>query len=260
MLANRLIMHWIHYLLCVTIIVASGICLEIGIYQYAEIPPNSFTSISYNFNEHLSDVNKLPILQPVIKVSTPEKPKNYTFEPLESVQAIEKIKSKEIILPKAESPNKPNYLVKSDSGLVESHIEEILKGTSLAGHDLAKAILEIEEKYGINAYFTIAVMKLESGNGKSRIAQDKNNLFGLNALDGDSFNKAFSFKTMGDSVEKFGQLISDNYIDKGYKTIEKVSTKYCQANPKWAGVVKGIMENDYSKAVALDKNQLNRVS
>jgi flagellum-specific peptidoglycan hydrolase FlgJ len=142
---------------------------------------------------------------------------------------------------------KPTSNVKSDSGLREANIEEILKGTSLAGHDLEKAILEIEAEFGINAYFTIAVMKLESGNGKSRIAKDKNNLFGLNAIDGDVYNKAFSFKTKGDSVRKFGQLISKNYLDKGYTTIEKVSTKYCQANPKWSGVVKGIMKSDYNK-------------
>jgi beta-N-acetylglucosaminidase len=141
----------------------------------------------------------------------------------------------------------PTSIVKSDSGLEEAHIEEILKGTSLADLGLEKAILEIEEEYGINAYFTIAVMKLESGNGKSKIAKDKNNLFGLNAIDGDQYNKAFSFKTKGDSVQKFGQLISKNYIDKGYTTIEKVSTKYCQANPKWSGLVKSIMKSDYNK-------------
>jgi beta-N-acetylglucosaminidase len=146
-----------------------------------------------------------------------------------------------------ESPHQPTSNVKSDSGLAESHIEEILKGTSLAGFGLEKAILEIEEEYGINAYFTIAVMKLESGSGKSRIAKDKNNLFGLNAIDGDGYNKAFSFKTKIDSVQKFGQLISQNYIDKGYTTVEKVSTKYCQANAKWSGAVKGIMKSDYSK-------------
>jgi flagellum-specific peptidoglycan hydrolase FlgJ len=141
----------------------------------------------------------------------------------------------------------PTSVVKSDSGLVEAQIAEILKGTSLADLGLEKAILEIEELYGINAYFTIAVMKLESGNGKSKIAKDKNNLFGLNAIDGDQYNKAFSFKTKGDSIQKFGQLISENYIDMGYTTVEKVSTKYCQANPKWSGVVKNIMKSDYIK-------------
>lgn len=145
----------------------------------------------------------------------------------------------------AVEPGKPTSTVISDSGLTEDHIAEIFKGTALVGHGLEKAILEIEEEYGINAYFTIAVMKLESGNGKSRIAKNKNNLFGLNAIDGDKYNKSFSFKTKGDSVRKFGQLISKNYVGKGYTTLEKVARKYCQANPKWSRLVKSIMKSDY---------------
>lgn len=145
------------------------------------------------------------------------------------------------------TPSKPTTTVKSDSRLTEEQIAQIFEGTLLADQDLEKTILEIEQEYGINAYFTIAVMKLESGHGKSKIARDKNNLFGLNAIDGDAYNKAFSFETKGDSVEKFGQLISDNYIDKGYTSVEKVASKYCKANPKWSTLVMNIMKKDYKK-------------
>ena len=144
-------------------------------------------------------------------------------------------------------PSKPTTIVKSDSKLTIKHITEIFEGTLLADHGLEETIIEIEREYGINAYFTIAVMKLESGHGKSKIARNKNNLFGLNAIDGDAYNKAFSFKTKGESVRKFGQLISDNYIDKGYTSIEKVAKKYCNANPKWSSLVMSIMKSDYKK-------------
>lgn len=144
-------------------------------------------------------------------------------------------------------PNEPTSVVASDSGLSINQIEKIFEGTELSGHGLEEAILEIEEDYGINAYFTIAVMKLESGNGKSKLAKKKNNLFGLNAIDGDKYNKAFSFKTKGDSVRKFGQLLSKNYVGKGLKTVEKVAKKYCPANSKWSGLVKNIMKSDYRK-------------
>ncbi|MEX2462391.1 MAG: glucosaminidase domain-containing protein [Paenibacillaceae bacterium] len=145
------------------------------------------------------------------------------------------------------TPQKPTSTVRSDSGLTESQIGAIFKGTSLADYGLEKVILEVEAEYGINAYFTIAVMKLESAHGESKIAVNKNNLFGLNALDGDGYNKAFSFKTKADSVQKFGQLISKNYVGKGYTTIEKVSKKYCLANPQWSDLVMSIMLGDYSK-------------
>ena len=90
-------------------------------------------------------------------------------------------------------------------------------------------------------------MKLESGNGKSRLSQTKNNLFGLNATTGSENKKAFSFATKGDSVRKFGQLISKNYVGKGLTTIEKVAKKYCPANGRWSGHVKSIMKSDFRK-------------
>ncbi|WP_336773137.1 glucosaminidase domain-containing protein [Paenibacillus sp. MMO-58] len=151
------------------------------------------------------------------------------------------------ILSVSSDPEKPTSVVESDSGLTEEHIAKLFEKTALADHGLEQAILEIEEEYGINAYFTIAVMKLESGNGKSTLAKKKNNLFGLNALDSDKYNKAFAFETKGDSVRKFGQLLAKNYIDKGYTTIDKVASKYCPANPKWSSLVMNIMKRDYKK-------------
>lgn len=142
-------------------------------------------------------------------------------------------------------PNKPSSKVASDSGLSLEDIDTILAGTALADEGLEQAILEVEEEYGINAYFTIAVMKLESGNGESKIARKKNNLFGLNAIAGDAYNQALSFKTKADCVRKFGQLIADKYVGKGYTTIEKVARKYCPANSRWPGHVKDIMAKDY---------------
>jgi len=144
-------------------------------------------------------------------------------------------------------PVTPSSIVKTDSGLTEEDIELIFEGTALAGNGLEEAILEVEDQYGINALFTIAVMKLESGNGSSRLAKNKNNLFGLNATGKDAHNKAYSFETKGDSVRKFGQLLANNYVGKGYTTIEKVAVKYCPANSKWSGLVKTIMKKDYKK-------------
>lgn len=144
-------------------------------------------------------------------------------------------------------PVVPSSKVETESGLSEEDIARIFKGTDLAEQGLEEAILEVEKMYGINALFTIAVMKLESGNGSSRLAKNKNNLFGLNATGPDPHRKAFAFETKGDSVKKFGQLLADKYVDKGYTTIEKIATKYCPANSKWPSLVKTIMKKDYKK-------------
>lgn len=138
--------------------------------------------------------------------------------------------------------------VESSSGMTEEDVAKLLEGTALEGHGLEEAILGIEEEYGINALFTIAVMKLESGNGKSKLAREKNNLFGLNATGGGNA-KAYRFETKSDSVYKFGSIIAKSYLAKGYSTLEKVGKKYCPANPKWASLVESIMKRDHRKLV-----------
>jgi Muramidase (flagellum-specific) len=130
--------------------------------------------------------------------------------------------------------------VESVSGLTEEEIGVIFEDTDLQGHGLEEAILGIEDEYGINAYFTIAVMKLESGNGESRLAGSKNNLFGMSNGKGGYLR----FKTKADSVRKFGELISENYIGEGYDTIEKISGKYCPPNKEWSALVKNIIKRD----------------
>jgi hypothetical protein len=167
--------------------------------------------------------------------------------PMPRIGAVRPVPQPAVVKRIGAEPGKLKYAVKSDSGLSEDHISKIFKGTALAGNGLEKAVLEIEDKYGINAYFTIAVMKLESGNGKSKLAKSKNNLFGLNAVSGDEGRRASSFKTKGDSVRKFGQLIAKNYVGKGYTTIDKVAMKYCPANSRWPGLVKSIMKGDNRK-------------
>jgi hypothetical protein len=143
-------------------------------------------------------------------------------------------------------PLPPTSAVRSESGLDEEGIRQILKGTDLEGQELESAILEIEEEFGINAFFTIAVMKLESGNGSSRLARKNNNLFGLGATGGGNRN-AYRFDTKADSVRTFGSIISRHYLGKGYTTIDKVARKYCPANSKWAKLVQSIMKTDARK-------------
>jgi len=144
-------------------------------------------------------------------------------------------------------PHKPFDKVQSSSGLTVEAIEALFKGTGLANQGLEKAIMELEDQYGINAYFTIAVMKLESGNGTSKVAKSRNNLFGLNSNNGTGYLR---FKTKVDSVKRFGQLISKNYIGKGYTTIEKIGRKYCPANSKWPGLVKNVINRDYKRVLS----------
>lgn len=137
-----------------------------------------------------------------------------------------------------------NSSVLMKSNLTEEDIRLLIAGTELEG--IEAAIIDVEEKYGINALFTLAVARLESGNGTSRIAQKKNNLFGINAIDGNAFNMATTFDTKSDSVYYFGDLIKNKYVDKGLDTIQKINKKYCTST-SWASKVTDIMKKDSSK-------------
>jgi hypothetical protein len=247
---SKLKQPFIAYLLSVTLLLTIAMIFETGNNNHTDASPN--LSIEADSKVHIADFIKLPLFQPFIKNSFII-PSNSTTREVKIIDsAAEKSFARPISKPDdnkeiAAAPLKPTSTVKSDSGLNEAQIEEIFKGTSLAGYGLEKAVMEVEEEDGVNAFFTIAVMKLESANGKSKIAMDKNNMFGLNAIDGDEYNMALSFNTKGDSVRKFGQLLSINYVDKGFTTVEKVADKYCEANPEWPSLVKRIMEGDYRK-------------
>jgi beta-N-acetylglucosaminidase len=142
--------------------------------------------------------------------------------------------------------NKLNQ-VNMKSNLSASDVEQMFKGTALESEGLGTAFIAVEDKYGINALFSVAVAKLESGNGKSRISREKNNLFGLNATDGNEFHGALKFDSKSDSVMAFGKIISDFYMNKGLTTVSKISGKYCPANPNWTRLISSIMEGDYHK-------------
>lgn len=134
----------------------------------------------------------------------------------------------------------------SVSNLTVDEIESVLEGTKMHNKGIAEAALKVEAEYGINALVTIAVARLESWHGKSKIAQDKNNYFGLNAIDGAAYKNAFTYDTPGDSVMAFGKLIKNNYIDKGYDTLTKINKKY-SSNSEWKDKVATLITADINK-------------
>lgn len=78
--------------------------------------------------------------------------------------------------------------------------------------NLGAALKEAENTYGVNALLTLSVAINESGWGQSRIAKDKNNLFGMGAIDSDPYNGAYSYPSTRESVLDFTQ----NFISNGY--------------------------------------------
>ena len=72
--------------------------------------------------------------------------------------------------------------------------------------------IENQNNYGINAIIMLAIGINESGYGTSTIAQTKNNLFGLNAIDKTPGESANYFASVADCIGEFAYV----WLDYGY--------------------------------------------
>ena len=70
---------------------------------------------------------------------------------------------------------------------------------------------EMEEMYHVNALYFIAHAIHESAWGTSKIAQDKKNLFGMGASDGNAYEKAYTYASFEDSIKEVAEYVSKAY-------------------------------------------------
>lgn len=106
-----------------------------------------------------------------------------------------------------------------------------LKGTG-------EALVRAEETYGINSLILSAIAFLESGGGKSRLAREKNNLFGLGASGTDPYSNALSFSSREQCINYAARLLNNRYLNRGSRLyrgedLSAVGPNYA-ADPQWA--------------------------
>ena len=118
------------------------------------------------------------------------------------------------------------------------------------------------EEYGINGIFVAAVGIHESAWGTSKIARNKNNLFGYGAYDSNPYNGAYTFENYAESIDLVSRVFVKYYLNpKGTEiydgqvangkyyngnTLSSVNKKYA-SDKKWANGVYKWMEYLYSK-------------
>ena len=108
------------------------------------------------------------------------------------------------------------HLITTKNLLIESnvsaeYINSKLVGTGLEG--LGDAFKDAEKNYKINAIFLVGLAIHESNYGSSKIAKEKNNLFGFKAYDRSPFKSATSFKSKKDCINFVAKYISENYLN-----------------------------------------------
>ncbi len=76
----------------------------------------------------------------------------------------------------------------------------------------AENFYKAEQKYKVNGIFLASIGIHESAWGTSKIANDKNNLFGFTAYDSDPYNSATSFDNYESAINKVAETLSTKYL------------------------------------------------
>lgn len=126
------------------------------------------------------------------------------------------------------------------SNLTVPIINKLLENTPMKG--TGKAIIDVEVKYNVNAFFTLAVAKQESGFGgkPGEIAYEKRNAYSLNAVDKSPRKSAYTYGSYSENIHAFGELISRKYFGEGRKDLTSINDLYCSSKD-WAGQVNNHM-------------------
>lgn len=137
------------------------------------------------------------------------------------------------------------YDLTTPSNLTREKAYKMLEGSAL--QTLSNAYVYMEELYGINAVFLIALTTEESGHGRSSLAISHNNLGGIkNSSGGWRY-----FDSWGTCLDYIARLITKQYLseDGAYyngKSIWNVNVKYCEQST-WSSNISSIANTYLNK-------------
>ena len=158
-----------------------------------------------------------------------------------------------------------NMALNKPSGLSLEQFKKILndpKDKNKIFTNNAEYFYYIEKQYNINGVFVASVGIHESAWGTSKIALQKNNLFGYGAYDSNPYNGAYNFSNYSESIDLISRVFVKYYINpKGtsiYGGEKAVGTYYNGSNlsginkkyasdSNWANAVYSHMQYLYNK-------------
>lgn len=118
------------------------------------------------------------------------------------------------------------------SGATPETLNKLLEGTWLEGH--GQVFYDNEQKYGVNALFSMGNAILETGwNGDNWLAKNKNNIYGLNTTK--------YFESYEHCINHWFELISEHYVGEGYTSMNSIQKKYCPPNSQWDEDITGVV-------------------
>ena len=154
---------------------------------------------------------------------------------------------------RGEARTKPTYNTNNlteKSNITRDRLEAKLEGTPL--YDVAEDFILAEERYGVNAVFLCALSIQESGWGKSKLARNKNNLFGYGAYNSSPYSSAKGFPNKSVCIDIVSKKLVENYLTEGGKyyngkSLNAVNTRYSlddngKPNKKWSSNIRLLMK------------------
>lgn len=148
-----------------------------------------------------------------------------------------------------------NMSLNKPSGLSLEQFKKVLtdsKDTNKIFENNAQYFYYIEKQYNINGLFIAAIGIHESAWGTSKIARNKNNLFGYGAYDSNPYNGAYTFTSYSESIDLMARVLVKYYLNPagtGIYNGETAKGTYYNG-PTFLGV---------NKRYATDKNWANAV-
>lgn len=155
--------------------------------------------------------------------------------------------------------SEPSGLTLSDfKTVLSNNLSDKNKIFEQSAEDFYKA----EQKYKVNGIFLASIGIHESAWGTSKIANDKNNLFGFTAYDSDPYNSATSFETYENAINEVAKVLATKYLHSaGTKisdeltaigtyfngtTVKSVNVRYA-SDEGWADKVFNYMQYLYNR-------------
>ncbi len=137
--------------------------------------------------------------------------------------------------------------MRTKTGYTGAQLEACL-ADKLSG--LGESFAAAEQTYGVNSLFLIAICQLESANGTSKLAVNKNNLAGLK-----SRSSFVRFSSYSDCIDKLAQMLSVKYLSPSGvfyhgSTIKGVCVTYCNSSAHWINVVSKNMQKNQDKIIS----------
>ena len=171
------------------------------------------------------------------------------YEPIEVAAYVEQVEyEEEYVEEYVEEYTYANYNpynLLEPSNITREQAYEILEGTALQA--LSSAYVYMEEIYGVNAIWLMALNAEESGWGRSGLAIYNNNLGGVKTVNGDwaYFEDWYDSLDFITSMIRYEYLSEDGLFYNGY-SIWNVNSMYCEGT-QWAENINSIANSLLNK-------------